>query len=195
MSDSGDLRLAVAALKAGRAVRILSDPPLKVLSVEAASADTLTMLDPASTAPLLISGWRAAALSLANRRDAADPAAPVLIERSEWLDMEAARAIADPGQDGDRAPLGPLTPLEMDQAVDAETALKLARLAGLLPALWIIEGTGDEAAVSAELLIAAGTEVRLAARAKLPVDDQRNMLLAVACPKDRDLGVGHIVEW
>jgi len=193
LSDSGDLRLAVAALKAGRAVRILSDPPLKVLSVEAASADTLTMLDPASTAPLLISGWRAAALSLANRRDAADPAAPVLIERSEWLDMEAARAIADPGQDGDRAPLGPLTPLEMDQAVDAETALKLARLAGLLPALWIIEGTGDEAAVSAELLIAAGTEVRLAARAKLPVDDLPDTQIAVFRASDGEEHVALIV--
>ena len=174
-------------------MRILSDPPLKVLSVEAASADTLTMLDPASTAPLLISGWRAATLSLANRRDAADPAAPVLIERSEWLDMEAARAIADPGQDGDRAPLGPLTPLEMDQAVDAETALKLARLAGLLPALWIIEGTGDEAAVSAELLIAAGTEVRLAARAKLPVDDLPDTQIAVFRASDGEEHVALIV--
>ena len=41
---------------------------------------------------MLISGQRAAALSLGNRRDSADSAAPVLIERSAWLDAAPAPA-------------------------------------------------------------------------------------------------------
>ena len=54
----------------------------------------------------MISGERAAALHLANEREAADPAAPVRIAHAPWLDAATALAIADPGQDLERAPIG-----------------------------------------------------------------------------------------
>jgi len=133
------LKRAIAALKAGRPVRIDGERQITILSVETADAETLSLHDPRSRAPVLISGWRAAALSLANRREAADPSDPVLIERAPWLDPESARALADAGQDADRAPVGPLAPIASDKADEERLALKLARLAGLLPALWVIE--------------------------------------------------------
>jgi GTP cyclohydrolase II len=164
------LRSAITALKTGRAVRIEAELPLTVASVETAGPDVLASLDPGARAPLLISGWRAAALSLANRRDAADPTEPVLIERSDWLDADAARVIADPGKDFDRPPLGPLTPLPLEQIAEAKSALKLARLAGLLPALWIVDAGAPAAAVSIETVGAAEPEATVLARAKLPLD-------------------------
>ena len=52
---------------------------------------------PGTFAKLLISGERAAALNLANERDAADPGAPVVLGHANWLDAATALAIADPG--------------------------------------------------------------------------------------------------
>lgn len=177
MTGAVEIGRAVAALKAGRPVRILSDRPLTLLSVETATPDMLDLVDPRSIAPLLISGWRAAALSLANRRDSADPADPVLIERSDWLDAAAGRALADPGQDRQRPPLGPLQPLPLDRKAESEAGLKLARLAGLLPALWLVEADA-EAAIAIEALTGASPDVTLVARARLPLDDMPETQIA-----------------
>ena len=193
MSGSGDLERAIVALKSGRAVRIESSQPIAVLSVESASAEMLTLLDPEGRAPLLISGRRAAALSLANRRDAADPAEPVLIERSSWLDADSARALADPGRDADRAPSGPLVPTGIDRSDEARTALKLARLAGLLPALWIVEVRDGETAITSEEVLDAGARVTLAARAKLPLEDMPETQVAVFRASDGEEHVALIV--
>jgi GTP cyclohydrolase II len=166
-------------MKTGRAVRIEAERPLTVASVETAGPDLLASLDPDGKAPLLISGWRAAALSLANRRDAADPADPVLIERCPWLDAVAAREIADAGEDLERAPQGPLTPIPLDRAEEARAALKLARLAGLLPALWVVDFAAPHAAVSVEAVGGAKPEATLLARAKLPLDNIPETQIAV----------------
>ena len=91
------------------------------MSIETATAETLHLLDPENSAPLLLSGRRAAALSLANEIDAADPAQPVLLKREEWLDAAAALTLADPAQDFARAPIGPLHPAHL-QSVDAAKA-------------------------------------------------------------------------
>lgn len=170
MNGGREVRPALAALKTGRPVRIESSAPLAVLSVETASAETLQLLDPAATAPLLISGQRAAALGLANIREAADPARPVLIERASWLGPATARELADPGQDFARAPVGPLEPISLDQEPEARAALRLARLAGLLPALWLIDPDESAASVPIEQLANAIPEVTLVARARLPLD-------------------------
>jgi GTP cyclohydrolase II len=178
LSSSGSLKTALAALKTGRAVRIDSDRSLTILSVETASPEMLALLDPEQRAPLLISGRRAAALALANRRDAADPAAPVLIERSEWLDSEAARSLTDAGRDSDRAPIGPLRPTALEQLPETQAALKLARLAGLLPALWIVDSAEGAAAVDISDLASATPEVELVARARLPLEDMPDTQIA-----------------
>ncbi|HUP67491.1 MAG TPA: GTP cyclohydrolase II [Sphingomicrobium sp.] len=164
--------MAIAALRAGRPVRIDGPQPVAVVAVETATAELLGLLDPEGRARLLISGERAAALSLANLKEAADPVQPVLIERSEWLDAKAALAIADPGRDLDRAPLGPLQPVPCDCSATAKAALVLARSAGLLPALWVLPADAAIVTVSAADIERENREpeVKVVARAELPLD-------------------------
>ena len=172
MSDPASLRRAIAALRAGRVVRIEGGEPAVVAAVETATPELLELVDPGRRARLLISGERAAALALANERDAADPAAPVLIEQTEWLDPAAALAIADPGRDLQRGPIGPMHSLPLDCAKAAGAALGLVRSAGLLPALWLLEDQPAAVSISGaeiERLRHAPT-VELIARAKLPID-------------------------
>jgi GTP cyclohydrolase II len=180
----------MAALKAGRPVRIGGST---VLAVETATAEMLALCDPASSAPLLLSGWRAAALALANRREAADPAEPVLVQRTEWLDRETARSIADAGLDGDRAPIGPLAPLQLDQPEEARAALRLARLSGLLPALWLVEDADSRTEIGAAAILEAPSATVLVARAKLPLDDMPPAQVAVFRASDGEEHVALIV--
>jgi GTP cyclohydrolase II len=165
------VRRAIAALRTGRAVKIDGARPIAVLAVETATPETLALLDPDSKAALLLSGERAAALALTNMREAADPASPVVVERSSWLDSDTALALADPGRDLDRGPIGPLHPLATDCAEAAGAALRLARAAGLLPALWLLDpATATTVTVSVAEIDRPPT-VELVARAKLPLDD------------------------
>ena len=154
-------------------MRIEGETPVAVLSVETATPELLHVVDPDREAMLLISGERAAALSLANLRDAADPAQPVLIERADWLDAETALALADPGRDLDREPMGPLQPVPCGCAETAKGALALARSAGLLPALWLVDPDHVSVSVSAEEIARESRtpEVGIVARARLPLDD------------------------
>ena len=167
------MRVAIAALRAGRPVRIEGDEPVVIVAVETATSEILELLDAPRSGRLLISGERAAALALANERDAANPHDPVLIERADWLDPSAALAIADPGRDLDRGPIGPLHPLPMDCAKSARAAIDLARSAGLLPALWVLQDQAATADVSADDIqrLRTAPNVELIARAKLPLDD------------------------
>jgi GTP cyclohydrolase II len=170
LSSAGPVEQAIATLRAGRPIRIDGPQPIAVAAVETTTADLLALLDPSQRAPLLISGERAAALSLANTRDAADPAQPVLVERAQWLEVAAAKALVDPGRDLDRGPLGPLTPVPCSSAPAAQAALTLARLAGLLPALWLVDAEPVAARVAASD-IEARPGVELVARARLPLED------------------------
>ena len=172
MSRSGAVERAIAALRTGRAVRIDAPEPLTILSIETATPEMLGLLDPDSEAPLLISGLRAAALSLANDREAADPHRPVLVAREPWLDEKAALTLADPAQDFARAPVGPLRPLHLDAREVAEAALALTRASGLLPALWIVDSDASASVPFDELTgEALRPDVTLLARARLPLED------------------------
>jgi GTP cyclohydrolase II len=172
LSRSGAVERAIAALRTGRPVRIEAAEPLTILSIETATPQVLELVDANALAPLLLSGLRATALSLANERDAADPHQPVLIQREQWLDRDAALTLADAAQDFARSPIGPLRPLHLDAPGTAQAALELARAAGLLPALWLVEA---DAAVSVPLKrLTEETlrpEVTLLARARLPLHD------------------------
>ena len=167
------VRSGIAALRAGRPVRIEGPCPTGVASVETASQELLDLVDPDHCAKLLISGERAAALNLANERDAADPGEPVVIGRADWLDAAGALAIADPGRDLDRAPIGPLRPVTPDCVETARAALDLARLAGLLPALWLLDQKAAELSVSVDEIARERRQpaVEIVARAKLPLED------------------------
>lgn len=159
----------IAALRGGRPVQISGTDPLTVLAIETATPESLALADPRSIAPLLISGRRAAALGLANRRNAALPEAPVLLARAEWLVPAAAHALADPAADFDRSPIGPLEPMPIADPTKARAALALARLAGLMPALWVVETIPAAATIAVADIHARSPNVTLIARAALPL--------------------------
>ncbi|HEX5236944.1 MAG TPA: GTP cyclohydrolase II [Sphingomicrobium sp.] len=173
MSDRSPVRTAIAALRGGRPVRIEGPEPIGILAVETVTVEMLQLLDAEARAPLLISGQRAASLSLTNMRDAADANAPVLIARESWLDPAAALALADAGADFDRSPAGPLQPLPIAEPATAEAAIVLAKLSGLLPALWLVPPEEIAVAISADEVADASRtpDVQIVARAKLPLDD------------------------
>ena len=173
LNDGSPVRIAIAALRGGRAVRIDGPAPIGILAVETATAEMLELLDAEARAPLLISGQRAAALSLTNMREAADSDAPVLIAREPWLDRAEALALADAGADFARSPAGPLQPLPIAETATAGAAIALAKLSGLLPALWLTAPGNIAVVVSADEIAdaARNPDVQIVARAKLPLDD------------------------
>ncbi len=158
---------AIAALRAGRPVT-LSDQPL--LALETATAAMLDLLDPGQEAQLLLSGPRAAALGLGNERDAADPDLPVVLQRCPWLGQDEALALADPGRDLARAPIGPLASIACADATLFLAALELARLAGLLPALWLLPAAGDGMTSLDVAALDVPVRAAIVARAALPLD-------------------------
>ena len=159
---------AIAALRAGRPVRIGG---VTIISVETGTQVMLDLIDPQGRAPLLISGHRAQALGLGNERDAADEVQPVEIRHCDWLDREAARALADPARDLERAPIGPLQAIPVDNPRCARAALTLARLAGLLPAMWLIDTDSNVAVDPADIEQSAAAPVAtIIARANVPLD-------------------------
>jgi GTP cyclohydrolase II len=159
---------AIAALRGGRPVAVGA---LTVLAVETASGAMLALVDPNASAPLLISGERAAALKLGNVRDAADPEQPVVLARSPWLDPAAVRALIDPKEDFSRGPVGPLTPVLVGEPEAGAAALVLTRLAGLMPALWLIDSADEVISVTPDEVTAAAARsvAVIAARARLPI--------------------------
>jgi GTP cyclohydrolase II len=179
LTNEAGIHRAIAALKAGRPLRIEGGgASIVILAVETTTEELLRLLDPEEKARLLLSGARAAVLSLANERDAADPARPVLVERCSWLDSEAALALADPGQDLARAPIGPLRPTALEDDSLARSALKLARAAGLLPALWLLDRSVEATSISSDEISGLRAEVTLVARAQLPLEGIRGSQIA-----------------
>ena len=168
MSDRSALDRAIAALRAGRTVRVGG---LAVLSVETGTQAMLDLVDPNANAPLLLSGPRAMALGLGNTHDGAADTGPVEVRHCDWLDREAARALADPARDFDRGPIGPLDAIPVERPDCASAALTLARLAGLLPALWLVDDDPSVAIEPAAIEAATSTQfATIVARAKLPID-------------------------
>ena len=169
MSELPALERAIAALRAGRPVGVGS---VTILSVETGSQALLELLDPEGQAPMLLSGYRAMALGLGNAHDAAGEAEPVEIRHCDWLDRDAARALADPARDFDRGPIGPLEAIPVDNPTCARGALTLTRLAGLLPALWLVDAETNVAIDWEAIERAAASSVAgIVARASLPIDD------------------------
>jgi GTP cyclohydrolase II len=175
---------AIAALRAGRPITV---DALTVAAVETASDALLAELDPRGTAPVLLSGARAAALGLANQRDAASLAHPVVIARPDWLTVPAVRRLVDAAEDFSRFLPGPLACSAPEEEDAASAALILARLAGLLPALWLLDGRSALALESSLATAAARARtVAIAARAALPVEglDAEVQIVALRAAED-----------
>jgi GTP cyclohydrolase II len=162
-----DVARAIDALRRGWPAAV---DDISLLAVETADAEGLAAFDGADApAALLISGNRAATLKLTNQREAM-PSAPVLIRRAPWIDLAAATAIADPALDLATPLKGPFQTAPLCSPPTAEAALRLARLAGLLPALFTRAGGPAEARVAAADVMTFGTgaDVRIVSRARLP---------------------------
>jgi GTP cyclohydrolase II len=92
------------------------------------------------------------------------------VQRASWLDLAGATALADPALDLKTPLKGPFRTVPLSPHEHAEAALRLARLAGLLPALFI--GGSAEGAVKVEgaaiLEVSQAANLRIASGAKLP---------------------------
>jgi GTP cyclohydrolase II len=167
LNEERDVARAIDALRRGWPVEI---DGTGFLAIETADEAAFADFDGAGRADILISGNRAATLNLANQRDAV-PTAPVRIMRTSWTDLAGAAAVADPALDLKMPLKGPFRTVPLSPREHAEAALRLARLAGLLPALFIGGTPGPEAVrVSGGAIMTATQSIRLriASRAKLP---------------------------
>jgi GTP cyclohydrolase II len=165
VSDGREVARGIDALRRGWPVDI---DGIGFLAVETASDASLAAFEGAAPADLIISGQRAITLKLANQREGV-PTGPVRIERAPWLDLAGAVAVADPALDLQMPLKGPFRTLPLDAADAATAAVRLARLAGLLPALFV-GGQTDGLEISAAAVERAmrAPEVVIASRAKLP---------------------------
>ena len=161
---------ALDTLRRGRPVTIADgDVRLRLLAVELAEEAALAAFDADGPADLLISGERAAVLKLGNQIDAAT-AGPVRIARAPWIDLAVATAIADPVLDLATPLKGPFAARPVAGAV-ADAALALAKIAGLLPALFVREGDEAGPVIPAAAITAyrSAERLRIVTRARLPV--------------------------
>jgi GTP cyclohydrolase II len=159
---------AIDALRRGWPVAI---DGTRLLPIETGDAGALAAFDAEGPADLLISGNRAATLKLANQREAV-PTGPVRIVRAGWIGFDEAVALADPALDLANPMKGPFLTAPLGDGPAAEAAIRLARLAGLLPAFFI-DGAGEPAsALSAEdiLSFGDGADLRVVSRARLPTE-------------------------
>ena len=162
-----DVARAIDALRRGWPVAI---DDISFLAIETADPDGLAAFDgDGAPAALLVSGNRAATLKLTNQREAL-PTEPVLIRRASWIDLDAATAIADPALDLAHPLKGPFQTAPLCSPPTAAAALRLARLAGLLPALFTRRGGPAEARVPVDDVMAfgGGADLRIVSRARLP---------------------------
>ena len=126
----------------------------------------------ASSARMLISAARAATLKLVNQAPAADGHSPVLVRAADPLSLSDARPVADPALDLVVPLKGPFAAEAIACLPEAEAALELARIAGVLPAfLFDPVGAGEPVHLLAADLADWGDPAHLAiaTRARLPI--------------------------
>jgi len=165
VSDTRAVALALDALRHGWAIRVGDGPmllPAETGFAPGAEADRL-----------LISHARAATLKLCNQREAAEPHAPVLIHGAGRFDLAAARGIADPAQDLMHPLQGPFRCDPIPALAEAQAAMELARLAGILPAFLVdpapVPGVAQAVSVADLAAFVDPAHLVVAARARLPV--------------------------
>ena len=171
MSDPRATARAIDALRRGWPIAIRGESgTLSLLAVEGADEARLAAFDPEGKAGVLLSAGRAATLKLSNQIAAAAPDAPVLVERAPWLDFATATALADPQLDLRTPFKGPFRAIEVPAPDAAQAALRLARIAGMLPAFFLLLG-GTDAITPADIdAHEDASRLAIVARARLPVD-------------------------
>ncbi|WP_254603030.1 GTP cyclohydrolase II [Sphingomonas bacterium] len=192
MTDPRSAARGVDALRRGWPIAI---DGMALLAIETADAGRLAAFDPAGQAPILISTGRAATLTLANQIAAAAPDAPVLIDRAPWIDFAAATALADPQFDLAYPMKGPFRTLPLTDRAAATAALRIARIAGLLPAFFV--GGVDPAVTLGVADIDTheyAERLTIAARAHLPVGGAEDSeIVAFRSPESADEHVALLI--
>ena len=167
MSDPRATARAIDALRRGWEISIAGrDGAVALLAIETADEPRLAAFGPAD---ILLSASRAATLKLTNQKDASGGA--TRIERTAWLDLPTAVALADPALDLATPMKGPFRAIPVGAIEATSAALELARLAGLLPAFFIreIAATDDMLTPADVVAYEASDRLTIAARARLPV--------------------------
>ncbi|MGE4321421.1 MAG: GTP cyclohydrolase II [Sphingobium sp.] len=180
---------AIDALRRGWPVRVTAaDGGLRVMAIEGADGVTLARFDPVAAADILISAARAQTLKLANQRAAADPDSAVLVARTAWIDADVATAMADPVLDLASPLKGPFLAKPLVAPAAANAALRLARLAGILPAFFVTHGDADgDDIVHVGDIDAYDDAIHLAiaTRARLPVSaSEKGEIVAFRSPDE-----------
>jgi GTP cyclohydrolase II len=192
-----DAARAIDALRRGWPIAIAApgEDPLTLLAVETADPRALDGFAPAGGYRVLISSGRAATLNLTNQLGAADPDLPVVIAPAPWLDFDTALALADPALDLATPMKGPFRTGDLDRPLAAAAAIRLARIAGLLPA-FVIDGIDPEATITPADIDAhqSSAPLRIATRARLPVAGAEDAeIVAFRSPDSGDEHVALIV--
>ena len=183
MSDPKAAARAIDALRRGWPVAV---GLLRLLPIETADAERLAAFDPDGRADVLLAGTRAATLKLTNQLAAADVEMPVTVARTPWLDLPAARALADPATDLANPMQGPFRAIATVDPHAARSALELARLTGILPAFFVANEGTAEATITCDDIAAYDNPGRLqiVARARLPVEaSERAEIVAFRTPE------------
>jgi GTP cyclohydrolase II len=174
VSDRRTIARGIDALRRGWPIAI--GQGLTLLPIETADAERLSAFAPDGVFDVLLSPERAATLTLGNQRAAATAgeSGAVRIGHVSWLDLDTATALADPARDLATPFKGPFHTVPAGDSEAAVAALKLARLAGLLPAFFVRDAS--QPTDMPHLLAAAiadydsPSHLRIASRARLPVD-------------------------
>jgi GTP cyclohydrolase II len=199
VSDPRAAARAIDAMRRGWPIAIAAPgaAPLTLLAVETADANRLAAFAPAGADyALLISSGRAATLKLTNQLAAADPDRPVLVERAPWFDMATATALADPQLDLATPMKGPFRTMPDPNPAATGAALRLARVAGLLPAFF----TGGAATPDVTITLADidahedSRRLEIAVRARLPVAHAEDSeIVAFRSPESADEHVALLI--
>ena len=189
MTDARAAARAVDALRRGWPIELRAEgeDPLTLLAVETADEGRLRAFAPADYA-VLISAGRAETLKLVNQLEAADPDHPVLVERAPWFDLALVTALADPQRDLATPLKGPFRTAENTRPLATAAALRLARIAGLLPAFFTF-GIDPEVTLTPADIDAHEDAARLslAVRARLPVAGAEDAeIVAFRSPESAD---------
>ncbi len=195
--SANDAARAIDAMRRGWPITIhaVGEPPLVLLAIETADRERLERFAGERGFDILLSSGRAETLKLSNQRDAASPDRPVMIEHAPWFDMALATALADPQFDLATPLKGPFRTIPVAAPRAAAAALRLARIAGLLPA-FVVGFDGAEQVVSVEDIAAHEDAGRLtvAVRARLPVEGaEHSEIVAFRSPESADEHVALIV--
>lgn len=171
MSHARHAARARDALKRGEPVAI--DGALSILALETADAESLAAFEAGAAAHLLISPTRAAILKLANQKHGTS-GAPICITRPPDMDLDQARAVADPVRDLATPFKGPFHTEDLGALKNsAAAALALVKSAGLLPAVFMrpVQTSDDMLSCTAQDIAAmdSAEDVHLVTRARLPI--------------------------